>query len=85
MKRLLLFAVLASMSEAVVPGLFQYAVERGTGAEARGSEAGEPGEWAEEEDADAEEPGELPRLREENRRLKELVGEKELELSSSDR
>lgn len=71
-KEFLLVALLALFSDVVVPKVSELASKPQPEAE----------EAVEEEEAE-EEDGELERLREENRILKELVGEKELALRNS--
>ena len=86
MRETLIFALVALVSEAVVPSLVQYVSERREAAKAvaeqpAAAEEAEPEE--EPEAAEASEPADedaLERLQEENRLLKELVAEKELAL-----
>ena len=81
MREMIVFALVALFSEAVVPGVMQYASGRSAvrpeaAEEAETEEAAEPEGEAEEEQDD----GSVARLEEDNRLLKELVGEKELAL-----
>jgi hypothetical protein len=84
-KEFLLVALLAIFSDVVVPRVTELATapakpQAEEPADDDTGEAAEVQESAEEDEGEAAEEDEVERLREENRTLKELVGEKELAL-----
>ncbi|TBR17843.1 hypothetical protein EPO15_16050 [bacterium] len=78
-KEFLMVALLALFSDVVVPRVTELTAAKAAPQAEEGAEepSEEAGEEATEEEPDADE---VERLREENRALKELVGEKELAL-----